>query len=268
MTQHPYSNLPENAFWKTAISTRHPMDIADLARPIVLSRQDRIATAGSCFAQHIGNNLAARGAAFMDLEPGPTGWSPEVLREHGFGVYSCRYGNIYSTRQLLQLATEAIGGGPLRHEVWLRDGRAFDAFRPSVDPVGHDSAEDILRLREAHIAAVRRLFCELDVFVFTLGLTEAWEHRVTGQVYPAAPGTIAGSHDPDEVGFVNFRYSDVMSDLQAFWALLKAADPGDARRAGPGPWRWHAARRLVGQRVPDLGRRLRHHQPPRGRGLG
>lgn len=62
----------------------------------------------------------------------------------------------------LQLATGAIGGGPWRHEIWMRDGRAFDAFRPSVDPVGHDSAEDILRLRAAHVAAVRRLLCELD----------------------------------------------------------------------------------------------------------
>lgn len=35
----------------------------------------------------------------------------------------------------------------------------------------------------------------MDLFIFTLGLTEAWVHRDTGTVYPTAPGTIAGRFD-------------------------------------------------------------------------
>jgi len=223
--KHPYQNLAENAFWKTAITNRHFGDIADLAQSIPLQRSDRVATAGSCFAQYIGNRLAAKGANFLDLELPPENWQPDDARRHGFGVYSCRYGNIYTVRQLLQLAEEAFGEDSLRLEVWKKDGRYYDAFRPSVDPEGHETPDDIERLRNIHIKAVKELFSQLDVLVLTLGLTEAWENRKTGVIYPAAPGTIAGTLNQDIHGFVNFRYPEIYEDLNRFWKLLTRVNP-------------------------------------------
>lgn len=224
--KHPYQNLPENAFWKTAISSRHIGDITHLAQPIALTRNDRVATAGSCFAQYIGNRLAAKGANYLDLEPAPENWSIDTARRHGFGVYSCRYGNIYTVRQLLQLAEEAFGENEPRLEFWEREQRYFDAFRPSVDPQGHATINDVEVLRLAHLNAVRNLFSQLDVLVFTLGLTEGWENRRTGAIYPAAPGTIAGNLDQDIHGFVNFRYPEIQADLNNFWNLLTRMNPG------------------------------------------
>jgi hypothetical protein len=161
MAEHPYAALPPKAFWKTAVATRHYADLEDLSGPIRLAPADRVATAGSCFAQHIGTALAARGARYMDAEPAPTGWSHEDARRHGFGIYSARYGNIYTSRQLLQLAQEALGRRMPQVRVWEKGGRFFDALRPSVDPAGHADEAAVLRLRENHLAAVRRLLASI-----------------------------------------------------------------------------------------------------------
>lgn len=224
---HPYAAQPARAFWSGAVGRRHFADMTDLWTPLPLRRTDRVATAGSCFAQHIGHNLARRGAAFMDMEPAPPVFASDAeARRWGYGVFSARYGNIYTTRQLLQLFDEAHGTRQPAERVWERHGRYFDALRPSVDPVGQDSADAVLRLRAIHLDAVRRMFRDLDVFVFTLGLTEGWELVADGTMFPVAPGTAAGRHDPARYAFRNLRQAEVRDDLMAFWQRLKAVNPG------------------------------------------
>lgn len=227
MANNPYSKLPARAFWRAAISDVHYAELANLWEPMPLTRQDRIATAGSCFAQHLGNNLARRGAAFMDLEPPPPSLFSSLAEERRFGfrVYSCRYGNIYTTRQLIQLFDEAFGRRSPEDLVWQREGRFYDALRPSVDPVGQDSAEQVRQLRQVHLARVREMFETLDVFVFTFGLTEAWVSRADGTAFPTAPGTICGDFDPTRYAFHNFTYPEIAEDMQRFWSGLREVNP-------------------------------------------
>ena len=224
---NPYKNQPKHAFWRPAVAERHYADLEDLWQPFTLKKAHKVATAGSCFAQHIGNNLARRGANFMDMEPAPSLFdNVDEARRWGFGVFSCRYGNIYTTRQLVQLFDEAFGHRVPAERVWEREGRFFDALRPGIDPVGQDSAEDVLALRTQHLARVREMFETLDLFVFTLGLTEGWESTEDGTMFPMAPGTVAGSHDPQEYRFHNLRYPEILADLEAFRDRLKAVNSG------------------------------------------
>lgn len=223
---HPYKDKKEKSFWKKSVGDRHFADIADLWESMDLVKSDKIATAGSCFAQHIGNNLAARGAHFMDLEPAPPIFSSiNEARQWGFGVFSCRYGNIYTTRQLIQLFDEAYCVRKPIEQIWEKDGRYFDALRPNIDPVGLDSPEAILKLRELHLAAVRKMFAELDVFVFTLGLTEGWIHSQDKTIYPIAPGVVAGNYTSEKYSFINLRHSEIKDDLLCFWEKLKIVNP-------------------------------------------
>lgn len=226
MAKHPYRDLPQAAYWKSAISERHVGDIDHLWEPLPLRRTDRIATAGSCFAQHIGNRLQQRGADFLDMEPAPAAifTTQAEARKFGFGVYSCRYGNVYTSRQLLQLAEEAFEERTPKECIWRKGNRFFDALRPSVDPVGQSSEDDVRRLRATHLDKVRRMFCELDLFVFTLGLTEGWSSVSDGTFYPSAPGTICGEFDSQKYRFHNLRHQEVLADLHAFWARLKAVN--------------------------------------------
>lgn len=223
---NPYKSQPNKAFWRPAVAERHYADVEDLWEPLPLLKSHKVATAGSCFAQHIGNNLATRGADFMDLEPAPPLFeSNSEARRFGFGVFSCRYGNIYTTRQLVQLFDEAHGVRTPKDRVWQKGDRFFDALRPGVDPVGQDSADSVIALREKHLAAVREMFRTLDLFVFTLGLTEGWESTDDGTMYPMAPGTVAGSYDPNAYSFHNLRYGEILEDMQALWKRLKSVNP-------------------------------------------
>lgn len=223
---HPYRGLDERAFWRASVGSRHFADITDLWDPMPLDRADKIATAGSCFAQHIGRNLQARGAGYLDVEPPPVAFADvDEARKWGFGVFSARYGNIYTSRQLVQLFMEAHGQRVPDEIVWEKDGRFYDALRPSVDPVGQSSADDVIELRRAHLAALKKMFRELDVFVFTLGLTEGWEAVSDGTMYPVAPGTSAGEFSRSKYRFRNLRYPQVKKDLRDFWTLLKEVNP-------------------------------------------
>ncbi|HEY7035855.1 MAG TPA: GSCFA domain-containing protein [Thermomicrobiales bacterium] len=221
----PYSSLPGRAFWRPAIADRHYTRFDDVATGPYFRAEDRIATAGSCFAQHIGCRLRDRGLGFMDLEPAPEGFGPAEARRHGFGLFSCRYGNIYTVRQLLQLTHEAFGLRRPVDAIWSKDGRSYDALRPGVDPVGHASPDDVLLLRKHHLDKVRQLMTEMTLFVFTFGLTEAWESTEDGTIYPTAAGTIAGTFDQSKYRFRNFCYPELRDDFEEFWAFVKTINP-------------------------------------------
>lgn len=128
-------------------------------------------------------------------------------------------------RQLLQLLQEAEGSFSPQEWIWQKGDRYFDALRPSVDPAGHPSANSVRQQRNEHLAAVRRLVRDADLFVFTLGLTEGWEHVMSGTVYPTAPGTIAGDWDPAAVRFHNFSFLEIQKDLIAVIEHVRALNP-------------------------------------------
>ncbi|MBK5307521.1 MAG: GSCFA domain-containing protein [Frankiaceae bacterium] len=193
-------------------------------KKFALGEGARIAAAGSCFAQHIVRQLRIRNFNVVDVEPPPPGIEGATARRFGYLTYSARYGNIYTARQLVQLIEEATGVWQPVDWVWERNGRFFDALRPSVEPEGL-STQDLVRAhRDQHLAAVREMIKSTDVFVFTLGLTEAWMHRASGTVYPTAPGTVAGSFNKD-FSFINFSTAEVVRDLYRARALLQAANP-------------------------------------------
>lgn len=223
--KQPYAQQPERAFWRKAVAAEHVTQMTGLFGGVPGLASKRVATAGSCFAQHIGKALRARGLNYMDYEPAPPFLGAADADRLGYGVYSCRYGNIYTVRQLRQLFEEAFGRRQPLDAIWIRDGRYYDALRPGVEPKGFGSIDEVRALRASHLARLRSLFQELDLFVFTLGLTEAWASRRDGTVYPVAPGVIAGHYDPDEHELKNFRYPEVYEDLSAFLLELREINP-------------------------------------------
>ena len=107
----PYNALPPRNFWRSGVSESHPLTVEGLYRKKFSIREtDRIATAGSCFAQHVSNYLQKNGFSVLDVEPPPPTLPEEIAKTFGYGIYSARYGNIYTVRQLLQLAQDAEGG--------------------------------------------------------------------------------------------------------------------------------------------------------------
>lgn len=226
MSSSPYANLPARAYWRSAVGERAALDPGDVFQPkFPITRDMKITTAGSCFAQHVGRALRGAGFDVLDAERLPPVISDAVATRFGYRLYSARYGNIYTIRQLMQLWEELRGRISPALPVWEKDGRFYDALRPSVEPEGLDSADDVMTHRKLHLKHVRTAFKACDLFVFTFGLTEAWVHRKTGTVYPTAPGTIAGEFDPDTFAFKNYSYDEIRADFLAFRQIMMTHNP-------------------------------------------
>jgi len=224
---NPYSQLASHQFWRKAISTI-PADEVDpvVSMPFKIKSSDKVATAGSCFAQHIAARLQTRGFDYFVSEIPPSTMSSDEAKEHNYGVFSARYGNVYTTRQLLQLFDRAYGLFDPLDTAWAHPKSGFvDPFRPQIEPRGFASVQDVEQSRAEHLAAVRTLFETADLFVFTLGLTEAWRSRRDGAVFPLAPGVAGGTFDSDAYEFVNFTVEEVTADLVAFIRKLREVNP-------------------------------------------
>jgi hypothetical protein len=224
---HIYAALPSRQFWNRTMQALTTTGIDPVDAPAFqIDASTRIATGGSCFAQHIARRLRQRGFNLLLTEPAPETLSAAEAARQQYGVYSARYGNLYTARQLLQLLERATGDFAPAEAAWLRpDGRYADPFRPEIAPDGFSSVAALNEAREQHLAAVRRLFDTVEVFVFTLGLTEAWRSTVDGAVFPLAPGVVAGAMDATQHAFINFTTAEVLADLEAFRAKLAARNP-------------------------------------------
>jgi hypothetical protein len=115
----------------------------------------------------------------------------------GYRVFPARFGNIYTSRQLIQLFERAYGLLRPKTDYWIGKGGEFiDPFRPRVQHLGFSSLEFLHADRDRHLAAVREMFESCSVFIFTLGLTETWLARADGCALPLAPGVVVmDTHD-------------------------------------------------------------------------
>lgn len=218
---HPYQNAPDFRRWSRAFSS--PVDPV-VSFPFRITPNDKVATAGSCFAQHIGRYLRRHGYTCLDVEPPHPALHEKVRARFGYGIFSARFGNIYTSRQLVQLVRRADGDFQPVEDVWHVGGRPVDPFRPTIQPDGFASIEEFRADRAQHLVAVRRMLETLDVFVFTLGLTECWASREDGAVFPVCPGVAGGDFDPERHAFLNLTVDEVVSDLNEFVTRLRASN--------------------------------------------
>lgn len=223
---NPYKNLKDHCYWSRSIS-RCPVDDVDpVVNPtILLSPTDKIATAGSCFAQHIARHLSAKKFNFHVVEEAHPLIPEVVAKSYNYGLFSARYGNVYTARQLLQLLNRAFGDIECTNEIWSINGRYVDPYRPLIQPNGYSSLIELQIDRNRHLNLVKKMFQEIDVFVFTLGLTQAWVSKVDGTVFPICPGVSGGDFSHDRYELVNFTVAECINDMESFINKLKIINP-------------------------------------------
>nr|WP_246735698.1 GSCFA domain-containing protein [Agrobacterium sp. a22-2] len=224
--KNPYKGLPDYHYWRRSVSGIQPSELDPVVDPrFQIGMTDRIGTAGSCFAQHIANRLQSSGYHYYVAEAAPAGMSAEEAARQNYGVYSARYANVYTARQLLQLFKRASGGEGLDTAEWVRpDGRIVDPFRPEITPDGFETKDAMIRSRHDHLTAVAAVMKQSDVFVFTLGLTECWEDA-HGIVTPIAPGIVAAPTEEQGFRFKNLSVTEVIDDLTEALVMLRSVNP-------------------------------------------
>lgn len=224
---HPYRGLSDSHFWTRSVSNLALHEVDPLSSSTLrIAQDDRIATMGSCFAQHISRRLMRLGFGYFVPEAAPPGLDEAEAQSRNYGIFSARYGNVYTVRQALQLFQRAWDGWEPEVEAWEQDGSWFDPYRPQIEPGGFPTLEELRADRRVHLEAVRRVFSESTILVFTLGLTEAWRSRVDGAVFPVVPGSAAGEFDDKQHEFVNFRLAEITRDLSELIERTQAVNPG------------------------------------------
>jgi hypothetical protein len=221
---HPYRHAEDRAFWSRSVAAGFNPGAVPEPAAFTLDRADRFMSAGSCFAANVRRYLEAWGFHYVVAEGHHPNW-PESAESAYYEAYSARYGNVYTARQMVQLLRRATGAFSPQEDHWVDpDGRFVDPFRPGLKFRAY-SLPELRALTAQHLRAVKRVVETSTVFVFTLGLTEAWVSTVDGAVFPACPGTIAGEFDPDRHKFVNFSCDEVTADLELMIALLRTINP-------------------------------------------
>jgi hypothetical protein len=224
---NPYRQLGDHTRWDKAIAQPDPQDVDPVVRfPLQLTREQPIVSAGSCFAQHISRHLTKNGFNYLVTEPGHPLLDEALKREFNYGVFSARYGNVYTTRQLVQLMRRAYGDFAPDEDVWAGEKGLVDPFRPTIQPNGFPTRRELEADRDQHFAAVRRAFEGLDVFIFTFGLTECWTARADGAAFPLVPGVAGGEFDPERYVLVNQSVDEVVRDMTEFIGLLRVTNSG------------------------------------------
>ncbi|WNC11777.1 GSCFA domain-containing protein [Pseudomonas coleopterorum] len=223
---HPYTNLKSTQYWRRSMEKTPVCDVDPVVTSrFKISKDSRVATAGSCFAQHISRTLSENGFNYYVVETDRS-LTAEECTKRNFGVFSARYANIYTSSQLLQLFEEAFGLFKPTEIYWIRpDGKFVDPYRPQIEPNGFNSIRDLVDSREKHLHHVRTMFETLDIFVFTLGLTETWRSKKDGSVFPIAPGVAGGTYDPSKYEFLNLETADIIADLEKFIGHLSEVNP-------------------------------------------
>ena len=224
MSAHPYRRAPKKAFWAKSVAENFdPTALVDPSGPLIRP-EEKIMSAGSCFAANIVPYLERAGFHYLRTERIHPAFAATIGDNFSYAKFTAAYGNIYSARQLLQLLRRCLGSFAPEEDRWTTPDAVLDPFRPGLRyPASTELEFEVLAAR--HLERTREGFETADVFVFTLGLTEAWVSAADGAVFPACPGTVAGRFDSARHRFVNFSVSDVVSDLSAFLCELKAFNP-------------------------------------------
>lgn len=223
MTANPYKSQPATAFWARSVSKDWDANKLVGNRQI-LSRNDKIASLGSCFAANLVPYLVKNGLTYVQEEPRHPAFAGAPPENFSYDKFSAAYGNIYTARQFRQLLDRAFGTFHPQEDRWDVDGEIVDPYRPGLRYRARSHPE-FDALTAYHLRCVRSVFEKATVVVFTLGLTEAWVSTLDGAVFPACPGTVAGVFDPARHAFHNFTVGEIVSDLDYIYAKLKEMQP-------------------------------------------
>ncbi len=221
---NPYHKFPKSSFWRNSVAEIMPSELDPFLNvPFQIGKADLVSTMGSCFAQHISKELVKNGFNYYLAELPPEYLNSEQAAAFGYNIFSARYGNIYTVRQAVQLFKRAFGTFTPQDEFWISKSRKFiDPFRPQIHPDGYDDLNTLFSDRDVHFDAVKKIFTNSNVIIFTLGLTEAWQNDSDGSIFPLAPGVVSNEHDASKYSGKNFSVNEVIQDLFEFKSLLKS----------------------------------------------
>lgn len=218
---NPYKSFPSSSFWSKSVSLKETA----LIDPIIetkfrFDKGFKIASGGSCFARQLSSRIKDLGINYITKEKPHSLLNDSEVELYNYNAYSARYGNIYTVSQLKQLFVRAFRDSKNDSHILSSKNSFIDAYRPRIQPKGFSSREELELNRKIHYKAVRSVFEELDVFIFTLGLTESWRSKTDNATFPICPMALCNSIPQKDYHLHNFSLTEIERDLAEFIELL------------------------------------------------
>jgi len=152
-----------------------------------ITRSTPIGSAGSCFAKRIAQHLQMWGYNYVIEEDDlPEGYPLESLTDTEYRMAPARMGTLFNVQSMLQMVERAFGSR--RPDMLISthsDGAWLDPFRYVRSR--YSDTRGYVDDYERHSRALNRALLRCEVFVFTLGLTEAWYFAHSGDYTSVTP---------------------------------------------------------------------------------
>ena len=81
---------------------------------------------------------------------------------------------------------------------------------------------ELINERRSHLKQVEYLFKNLDLFIFTLGLTETWLTSKNQFALPICPGGKYGKFNDEDYSFKNLSVNENIKSLELFIEIVKS----------------------------------------------
>lgn len=160
-----------------------------------ITPETNIVAFGSCFAEHISQWLAKRNFNVLNQKDGA--WGDTYIARFGEGM-----ANSHAVLQQFE---------------WALEGKAFaETLWHDKDATFQDYNEDIRQHTKAALLAT-------DLYIITLGLSEVWSHKATGDVFwRAVPQDV---YDPKLHEFRVSTHSENLENLRKIHKIIRAHNP-------------------------------------------
>lgn len=197
---------PEQGFFRPEFDERLPMRTGE-----------KVFTIGSCFARNVEGFLAPRFQVPSRVNKSDVPADIAAMHESLTADLTIwhRY-NVFSIRNSLAWALEPEHPGARHRLLQVAPGRGVDPYAGCHTVLKTADAERVGRWIDATISTVR----DCRVVIITLGLSEVWYDRETGQVLNFAPLREMWSAFPGRFQFLVATCGETLRELNAITTIL------------------------------------------------
>ncbi len=206
----PYESLPLESFFAQLANQKGNLFL-DRNSNFQITSKDKIISFGSCFASKIKNICDTLGLNYLKNHDIHNKYNDKIHIEKNTN-FSLNYGNIYTSKHLLQLIKRVLGKETQLPRILVDSkNRKRNSFRPNV--LSYFDEKALRNDDKNHLKNISSIIKESNILVFTLGLTEHWIDKNTLYCLPQVPGCGVGNFDNKLYKYLNSELFEVVDEI-------------------------------------------------------
>ena len=185
-----------------------------------INKKTAIGSAGSCFASRIAHQLQKSGFNYVIEEDDmPNDFPIEDLVNSNFRTSPARVGTLFNVPSMRQMIERGFGYWDPEYIIAEDNGKLIDPFRACKTL--YDDYQGFIDDYKRHSSLLKKALYKCDVFILTLGLTEAWYFAHSGKFTSISPHKI----NPILLRQKNLNVEENLAELEKLFHIYKKHKP-------------------------------------------